>query len=184
MSIVAWLAVAATQAGASGPTGAVSSAPRVSELVVPGGPPPKVAASFPAQGAVVPGGVLIIKLVFDQAMTADGWSYGHAEGGDFPACLAQPRLLADRKTFVLLCTVGEAKAYAIAVNAEPAFVGAGGRRATPTVLRFSTSQTIVFAMQDALAQAGLTDADEPIMRWHDDGSGVSRSAPSPANGGP
>ncbi len=177
MSIAAWLAVAAVQAGAA------SSAPRVSELVVPGGPPPKVVASFPAEGAVVPGGVLIIKLVFDQPMTADGWSYGHAGGGDFPSCLAQPRLLADRKTFVLLCTVGEGKAYAIAVNAQPAFVGAAGRRATPTVLRFATGQAVVYAMEDALAQAGLTDADEPIMRWHDDGSGVSRSPP-PANAGP
>ena len=158
--------------------------PRVSELVVPGGPPPKVAASFPAAGASAPGGVLIIKLVFDQPMTAEGWSYGHAEGGDFPSCLAQPRLLADKRTFVLLCTVGEDKPYAIAVNAQPAFAGANGRHAAPALLRFSTTATVVYDMHDALEQAGLTDADEPIMRWNDDGAGVSRSAPPPTEPGP
>ncbi len=120
---------------------------------------------------------MIIKLVFDQAMTDDGWSYGHAEGGDFPDCLAQPRLLADKRTFVLLCTVAEGRTYAIAVNAQPAFASANRRHATPAILRFSTTQSVTYAMHDALEQAGLRDADEPIMRWHDDGGGVSRSPP-------
>jgi hypothetical protein len=146
-------------------------------LVVPGGPPPKLVSSFPAEGAATSGGVLIIKLVFDQAMSPDGWSYSHVAGADFPACLAQPRLLADKRTFVLLCTVGEERTYGISVNSQPVFASANGRGAAPAVLQFSTTRTVVYAMHDALEQAGLTDTDEPVMRWHDDGDGVSRSPP-------
>jgi hypothetical protein len=149
----------------------------VSELVVPGGPPPKLTASFPAQGAQVAAGVLVIKLVFDQPMAADGWSYGRSEGGDFPSCLAKPRLLADKRTFALLCSVAAHKTYAIAVNPAAVFAGANGRLAKADTLSFSTSDTQVLSLHEALGQAGLTDADEPIMTWKDDGAGVSRSPP-------
>lgn len=150
----------------------------VSEFVVPGGPPPKLAASFPAQGAQVGAGVLVIKLTFDQPMTADGWSYGRAEGGEFPSCLAKPRLLADKRTFALLCSVAPHTSYALSVNAAPAFTGTNGRLAKPDTLSFSTTtDTQVRGLHDALEQAGLTEADEPIMTWKDDGAGVSRSAP-------
>ena len=159
-------------------TGSAAAPPSpVSELVVPGGPPPKVVASYPAQGAQVGGGVLIIKLVFDQPMAPDDWSYGRAEGGDFPTCLAKPRLLADKHTFALLCSVAAHKTYAIAVNPAPAFTGANGRLAKPDTLNFSTTETQVLGLHDALEQAGLTDADEPIMTWRDPGAGVSRSPP-------
>lgn len=149
----------------------------VAEFVVPGGPPPRLAASFPAPGAQVGAGALVIKLVFDQPMAADGWSYGPAEGGDFPTCLAKPRLLADRRTFALLCSVAAHRTYAIAINPAPAFAGASGRLARPDSLTFSTTDTQVLGLHDALEQAGLTDADEPIMTWKDAGVGVSRSPP-------
>jgi hypothetical protein len=163
------LAIGAAQAAA--PPAAVS------EVVVPGGPPPKVVASFPASGAQVGAGVLVIRLVFDQPMSADGWSYGRAEGGEFPSCLARPRLLADKRTFALLCSVAPHKTYAIAINPAPAFAAANGRIARPETLSFSTTDTQVLGLHDALEQAGLTDADEPIMTWKDDGAGVSRSPP-------
>ena len=151
--------------------------PTVSEIVVPGGPPPRLVASFPANGAQVGAGVLVIKLTFDQPMTADGWSYGRAEGGDFPTCLARPRLLADKRTFALLCSVAAHTTYALSVNAAPAFTGDNGRLAKPDTLSFSTTDTQVVGLHDALEQAGLTEADEPIMTWKDAGVGVSRSAP-------
>jgi hypothetical protein len=150
----------------------------VSELVVDGGAPPRVVASFPAEGGTVPAGVLVIKLVFDQPMTADGWSYGRAEAGAFPDCLARPRLLADRRTFVLLCSTASHKTYALEVNAAPAFVSAAGRVARPVRLNFSTAETGAVSLGEALAQAGLTAADEPIMTWRDGGVGVSRSPPA------
>lgn len=170
----AWLVIAAADAARAAQPAPPSP---VSELVVPGGPPPKLVASFPAQGAQVGAGALVIKLVFDQPMAADGWSYGRAEGGDFPACLAKPRLLADKRTFALLCSVAPHKTYAISVNAAPAFAGANGRLAKPDSLSFSTTDTQVLGLHAALEQAGLTDADEPIMTWKDAGVGVSRSPP-------
>jgi hypothetical protein len=167
----ALLLVATDAARAGAPT-------PVSEFTVPGGPPPKVVASFPAQGAQVPAGVLVIKLVFDQAMAADSWSYGRSDSGAFPSCLTKPRLLADKRTFALLCSVAAHRTYAIAVNPVAAFAGADGRLAKPETLSFSTTDTQVVGLHDALEQAGLTEADEPIMTWKDDGAGVSRSAPS------
>jgi hypothetical protein len=154
---------------------AAAPATPVSEFLVPGGPPPKVVASFPAQGGQVPAGVLVIKLVFDQPMAVDSWSYGRAEGGDFPSCLAKPRLLADKLTFALLCSVAAHKTYAIAVNPAPAFAGVNGRLAKPDTLSFTTADAPTRGLHDALEQAGLADADEPIMTWKDDGAGVSRS---------
>jgi hypothetical protein len=180
---VAWTAALAALLSIT--TGDTRAAPSpaagstVSEFVVPGGPPPKLVASFPAQGAQVGAGVLVIKLVFDQPMAADSWSYGRSEGGEFPSCLAKPRLLADKRTFALLCSVAAHKTYAIAVNPAPAFAGANGRLAKPDTLSFSTTDTQVLGLHDALEQAGLNDADEPIMTWKDDGAGVSRS-PAPA----
>lgn len=149
------------------------------DVVVVGGPAPKVVASFPTHGARVPAGVLVLKVTFDQPMTPDSWSYGPAGDGAFPHCLAQPRLLADQRTFALLCTVAEHQAYAVEVNATPVFANAKGRRARATLFHFSTSEVITRDMHGALLQAGLTDGDEPIMSWRDDGAGVSRSPPLP-----
>jgi len=151
----------------------------VSEFVVTGGPAPKVSASYPADGAEVPAGVLVLKIVFDQPMTPGGWSYGRSGTVDFPGCLAKPRLLADQRTFVLLCTVAPHKTYALEINAVKDFASASGRPAAPTVLRFSTGDTDSRYLHDALQQAGLTDADDPIMGWRDTGGGVSASSLPP-----
>jgi hypothetical protein len=163
---------ASAQAAAPGPPTTVEG------VVVPGGPPPKVAASYPADGAAVPAGTLVLKIVFNQAMTADGWSYGQSQGEAFPHCLARPRLLGDQRTFVLLCSIAPHSAYAIEINAPPVFKSAIGRSAKPTVLRFSTTETGPRDIHDALVLAGLTDVDDPIMTWHDSGAGVSQSAPA------
>ncbi len=151
---------------------------RVGEVVVPGGPGPKVAASYPANGAAVGAGVLVVKIVFDQPMKPDAWSYGATDDGAFPPCLANPRLLADQRTFVLLCTASARQAFAMEINAAPAFASDQERLAHRTVLRFSTTDEVVRNMHDALANAGLTDADEPVMTWRDNGGGVSRSPPA------
>ena len=153
-------------------------ATKVGEVVVQGGPGPKVAASYPADGAAVGAGVLIVKITFDQPMKPDTWSYGRAEGGDFPSCLANPRLLADQRTFVLLCTVAQHGAFALEINSAPAFASEQERAARRTLLRFSSTDQVVRDMHDALANAGLTDADEPVMTWRDSGAGVSRSPPA------
>jgi len=149
----------------------------VQGVTVPGGAPPKVTASFPANGSSVPAGDLILKVVFDQPMTADAWSYGKVAGAAFPDCLERPRLLNDLRTFVLLCTVAPHTAYAIDINAPRDFANAHGRSANPTLLRFTTTDVGPRDMEDALQEAGLTAVDDPVMTWRDPGDGVSQSPP-------
>jgi hypothetical protein len=171
-------------AGVAPAFGATDQPTRVGEVVVVGGPGPKVVSSYPADGSEVPAGTLVLKIVFNQPMTPDGWSYGRSETGAFPHCLARPRLLNDQHTFVLLCSVAPHQAYALQVNAPTDFRSEQGRSAKPTELRFSTTDTGPRDIHDALLQAGLTDVDDPVMTWHDDGKGVGASAPPEANGPP
>ena len=155
------------------------AAHEVQPLVVVPGPGPAVGSTYPAAGARVPGGVMILKIVFDQPMTPDAWAYGRSEGADFPNCLANPRLLADQRTFVLLCSVASNHAFALQINAAPRFASAYGRSARPYVLRFSTTADATINLHEALAQAGLADTDDPIMTWSDPGRGVSQSVAPP-----
>jgi len=155
------------------------AAHEVAPVTVIPGPGPSVKSTYPAAGASVPGGVVILKLVFDQPMTADAWAYGRSADGDVPDCLAKPRRLADQRTFVLLCTLAANHAYAVDINAAPRFASTLGRSAKPYTLKFSTTADITSGLHDALSQAGLADADDPIMTWGDDGKGVSQTAAAP-----
>ncbi len=173
------VALAVALAGAAQAAEPPASATTVSPLVIVGGPPPAVVSSYPTNGGSVPGGVLVLKLTFDRTMTADAWAYGKTDAAVFPSCLAHPRLLNDRRTFSLLCTVAPNETYAIAVNLAPRFASADGRLATPYVLKFTTGDVGVRDMHTALVQAGLTDTDDPIMTWQDDGKGVSQPPAPP-----
>ena len=148
-------------------------------LTITPGPGPTVQSTYPAPDATVPSGVMILKIVFDQPMTPDAWAYGHSADGDFPDCLANPRLLSDQRTFVLLCSVEAHRTYAIDINPARRFASTYGRSAKPYTLKFSTNEVITRAMHDALLQAGLDDTDDPIMTWRDPGQGVSETAPPP-----
>ena len=164
-------ALTAVSAWAQAPKGPVTEVEGV-EIALPRDP--KVVATFPADGAVIPGGTVVLKIVFDQAMTPEAWSYGHSDAGTFPDCLARPRLLKDRRTFVLLCSLPPKGGYALGVNIAPGFVSTAGREAKPFLLHFSTSEARTSALTAALANAGVTDGDAPIMDWNGAaGAGVS-----------
>lgn len=153
----------------------------VAGVTVPGGPAPSVTASYPAEGATAPPGVTVLKFSFDQPMDPHAWSFGQAPGGVFPHCLGKPRLLHDKKSFALLCTLDVKQAYALQLNPDPRFAADGGRSAKPFVLHFTTGEANETRdLHAALDQAGLKDEDAPIMDWNDQGHGVSESAP-PAN---
>jgi hypothetical protein len=137
---------------------------------------PKVVSAYPADGAPVAGGLVILRVTFDQAMTADAWAFTRSDEGEFPQCLARPRLLNDKKSFALLCSVKLNTGYAMSINAAPGFVSAAGRAAPPYLLRFKTGPNVTSALHDALTRAGLTDADAPIMDWNG-ASGISQRAP-------
>jgi len=155
------------------------AANQVEGLVVVAGPGPTVRSTYPTTGGSVPAGVVILKIVFDQPMTPDAWAYGPSAEGDFPKCLADPRLLSDQRTFVLLCTVAPSHAYSVEINAAARFASVNGRSAKPFTLKFTTSDDETVDLHDALLQAGLADTDEPIMTWRDNGQGVSQTAPAP-----
>ena len=139
----------------------------VSPLVVyPPTPAPKIASSYPAQGQAVPGGVLVIKVTFDQPMLDLAFAFGPAPVGDPPDCLKTPRLLEDKRTFVLLCTVATGKAYALAFNAGPeaGFANVGSHRAEPAVLAFQTTGEVgPRDIGSALKAASLNAGDVPIQ---------------------
>jgi len=171
--LIALCCLAAPAAGAQPPK-------EVQGLVVEAGPGPTVKSTYPNSGGGVPAGTVILKIVFDQPMTADAWAYGRSAEGDFPDCLAQPRLLGDQRTFVLLCSAALAnRTYAVEINLAPRFASANGRWAKPFTLKFSTNDEITRSLHDALLQAGLDDSADPIMTWRDAGQGVSQTAPPP-----
>jgi hypothetical protein len=169
-TLLAVASAAAAQPAANTPT-------EVRPVIVPAGPVPQVTASYPPDGGSVAGGVLVLKLVFDQRMAPDGWAFGRSGTEAFPNCLARPRLLADQRTFDLLCTVAPSQSYAIEINPAPDFQTTGGRSAKSFVLHFSTTGDVTRDLHTALTQAGLTDDDEPIMSWDDPGKGVSQAQP-------
>ncbi|HTX47826.1 MAG TPA: hypothetical protein VME40_00425 [Caulobacteraceae bacterium] len=171
---LAALLVAASCLAASG---AWAQANKVAGLVVMAGPGPTVQSTYPASGGSVPAGVMILKIVFDQPMAPDAWAYGPSAEGDFPKCLADPRLLGDQRTYVLLCNVAPKRTFAVEINSTPRFASAYGRSAKPFTLKFSTTDPGTFDLHDALLQAGLTDTDDPIMTWRDEGHGVSQTPP-------
>lgn len=129
--------------------------------------PPSVVSTFPAQGAAIGPGVLVLKVAYDQTMDAEAWSFKPPPGGALPDCLARPRLLDDRKTFVLLCTVGANGSFGVDFQggAEGAgFANSGGRAALPYQLSFSTHDwSGSNNLKDALALAGLRPQDNPVM---------------------
>ena len=139
---------------------------------------PKVVSTYPADNAKVAGGQVIVKITFDQPMIPEAWSYGPASGGAFPGCLARPRLLNDKKTFVLLCSASLDTGYAMQINAAPDFVTVAHRTVAPFTLHFTTTGDQSDSLQDALKAAGLSEADDPIMTWN--GASGAASVPPPA----
>ena len=123
----------------------------------------KVVSVYPADGADVPGGMVVVRIGFDQKMAADAWAYTRSDRGAFPNCLSRPRLLPDGKSFALLCSLSPSTAYAFDVNAVPAFETTAGRKPRLYSVAFRTTAEINIGLHAALTAAGLTDADDPIM---------------------
>ncbi|MBS0332199.1 MAG: hypothetical protein JSS35_05485 [Proteobacteria bacterium] len=163
----------AAQAPVSKPAAPARTGPgaTVSPLTVfPSTEPPKLAKSYPAAGQAMPAGILVLSVTFDQPMLPTGFDFGPAPGGDQPHCLKTPRLLDDKKTFVLLCTTEPSKAYALSFNAQPQTGRQGGfqnvaeRRAQPATLSFTTTKEDgPKDIHEAMKAAGLRDnLDMPI----------------------
>jgi len=128
--------------------------------------PPKVTATYPAAGQALQAGVTILTVTFDQKMRPQGFDFSAGAGGEMPHCLKTPRLLADEKTFALLCTTDPHKTYALAFNAKPAggFVNVADHRADPATLSFTTTDGDgPRSIGDALKAQNLPNIDMPIQ---------------------
>lgn len=134
--------------------------------VFPSTEPPKLAKSYPAAGQAMAAGILVMSVTFDQPMLPTGFDFGQAPGGEPPHCLKTPRLLDDKKTFVLLCTTEPSKTYALSFNAQPqgGFQNVAEHRAQPATLNFSTTKEDgPKDIHEAMKAAGLRDnIDMPI----------------------
>src|SRR3954465_14282793 len=169
LTLVAVLSSTAAMAAPAPPTDPLKDRPatNVSPLVVipPNGDPPKVVATWPAAGAAVAGGVMILTVTFDQKMAPDGFNITTPQGADGLQCLKTPRLLNDGKTFALLCTGREKTSYALAFNTAPGagFANVGQQRAAPATLAFTTTDADgPRSIAEALKAEGLPGLDVPI----------------------
>jgi len=127
---------------------------------------PKIVKSYPAAGQAMSAGVLVMSVTFDQPMLQTGFDVSAANGGEAPPCLKTPRLLDDKKTFVLLCTTAPHKSYALGFNAHPqgGFENVAEHRAEPATLAFSTTDgNGPNTVREAMKAASLRDIDLPVQ---------------------
>jgi hypothetical protein len=136
-------------------------------VVAPSPTLPMVVSTYPADGKAVAGGVLILKVTFDQKMNPEGWDFGKGSGA-YPQCLDRPRLLPDEKTFILLCTAPTNGKFSVTFNQAPSGMGAfenlAGQKATPAAVEFTTGDTpALVSIADAMKAAGLKAGEGPVM---------------------
>lgn len=168
LAAAAWLAA---NAGAPPPVPPRPPTEVSSLTIYPPGPPPKIVRSYPAQGAAVTPGVVVMTVTFDQEMTPGGFDFTPAAGGETPPCLKTPRLLNDGKTFVLLCTLRAGRSYALTLNGGPpreegnnGFSSVSERRAQPVALTFrTTTDESIRSLDEAMKVQGLTPLDVPVQ---------------------
>jgi hypothetical protein len=129
---------------------------------------PHVQSTFPALDAKVAPGLLVLRVTYDTRMRPEGWSYAREAGADYPDCAAAPRLLDDRRSFVLICRTLPGKRYAVWFNRPPLddFSSFGRRPATPFELKFATTtdepvRTLTEAMKADPALSALGNPVEP-----------------------
>jgi len=126
---------------------------------------PKVASTYPAQGASVAPGILIIRISYDTRMQGQSWSYVTSRDGEYPECAAAPRLLDDRKSFALICRTLPNKTYALWFNHGDYqnFTSVGHRPAAAYELKFKTTDADpVRTLEEAIkADPGLPPGSNP-----------------------
>ena len=135
-------------------------------LILPPTLPPKLVSTYPAQDQTVAPGVLILKVAFDQQMSAASWNYAPVDGAEPMDCVKTPRLLSDQKTFVLLCRVLADKTYGVTLNAQRpgGFVNLGDNPAQTATLTFKVdSDAPITTVRRAMEAAKLAPDQTPVQ---------------------
>jgi hypothetical protein len=142
---------------------------QVEDVIVERGPLPKVESTFPAEGAVIAPGVLVLRVTYDQPMAADSWSYAPEPGVKFPECGKAPRQLEDQKSFLIICRLMPGESYRLWFNREGAmnFTSPGRRPAAPYHLSFKTNAsepvtTLAAALKRDPTLPPGSDPSEPV----------------------
>jgi hypothetical protein len=118
---------------------------------------PKVVSTFPAKGAVVRPGLLVIRVTFNQPMACEGALTGAPPlQNPCPSASQQMLLSYDRRTIRTVCIVEPSTQYGIWLSQDPtarSFLGLGGLPSQPYRLSFSTSgEPAVTTVCDAMVQ--------------------------------
>ncbi len=124
---------------------------------------PRLVSSFPARGAQVRPGLLVVRLTFDQAMACAGSVEADPPlPNPCPGVSRQLLLSLDRRTIRTVCEVEPGVSYGLSVGQDPlgpTFLGLTGLPAEPSKISFSTSAgPAVGAACDALAEDPETAA--------------------------
>ncbi len=129
---------------------------------------PRVQSTFPAAGARITPGLLVLRVTYDTKMRPDGWSYAREKGAEYPDCAESPRLLDDGRSFVLICRTLPGKRYSVWFNRPPLgdFASMGRRPAVPFELSFATTdeepiRTLPEAMKADPALSNVANPVEP-----------------------
>lgn len=100
--------------------------------------PPRVVATYPKPGAVVPAGTITLKVTFDRPMLAS-WSFISRDAQSTPACDGRPVQSSDGRGFSMTCKVEPGRAYWMGFNnaLHKKFMSVDGVPAEPAAVWFS-----------------------------------------------
>ena len=134
-----------------------------------------VVSSYPAKGAVVRPGLLVVRVTFDQPMTCDGFFLGAPSRlNPCPASPQQMLLSYDRRTVRIVCVVQPGAEYGLSLSPDPngkTFVGMSGLPSLRYQLDFATSEgPAVATVCEALSQDATTAQQIRARRPLDCGS--------------
>jgi hypothetical protein len=130
---------------------------------------PKIVSTYPAKGATVRPGLLVIRVTFDQPMTC-GYSFVVEPSLPYPCYPSGERamLLSDsRRTFRLLCAVRPNAKYGLLLNSKQFqhFVSLAGHPSEPYELSFSTSsEPMIRTVHEALAADPFGESELSVVK--------------------
>lgn len=128
-------------------------------------PRPKIVSTFPANGAMVRPGVLVLRVSFDQPMSCKGFFTGIPKlKNPCPLDHQQWVLSFDRKTIRTVCRAEPTGSYGVGVSDNPdaTFLSLAARPLEPFEFRFTTSAAPdVLSARESLGEDPANPPPEP-----------------------